>query len=77
MDIVYKVEKINMSGRVGTPRGRENAPIGYIYECQSKEDFDHKMQFESHHWKDVTEYPPAPAPVEKPKPVQKSKKGGK
>ncbi len=76
MEQKYRVEKINTSAKVMTPHGRKNAGIGYIYECKDKADFDHKMRWESHHWKDVTEYPE----VAKPKPVKapkKSKKGAK
>jgi len=75
MEQKYKVEKINTSNGVATPSGRVKAAIGYIYECKDKADFDHKMRWESHHWKDITEYPEVEKP--KPAPKKKAKKGGK
>lgn len=78
MDTVYKLEKINSSARVMTPAGRKSAGIGYIYTCVDKADFDHKMRWESHHWKDITEYPEAKkAPKPKTAPKVKAKPKGK
>lgn len=69
-ETIYTLEKINMPAKVMTPHGRKHAGIGYTYICVDKADFDHKMRWESHHWKDVTEYPE----VEKPKPAPKKAK---
>ncbi len=77
MEQKYRLEKIGQPARVMTPRGRKHAGIGYIYECINKTDFDHKMRWESHHWKDITEYPKVAEPKPKPTPKKKSKKGAK
>ena len=73
MEQKYRLEKIGQPAKVMTPSGRKHAAIGYIYDCVNKADFDHKMRWESHHWKDVTEYPE----VEKTKPAPKKPKGKK
>lgn len=74
----YRVEKIGQSAAVVLPNGqRKKVAIGYVYDCKDKVDFDHKMNFESHHWKDITEYPEVEKPKPKPAPKNKAKKGGK
>ena len=76
MEQIYKVEKINMSGKRRTPGGLKRYSVGDVFVCRDKAEYDFLITYEKNHWKDVTEFPAPPEPIVA-KPKSKGKKGAK
>ena len=76
MDTIYKVRKINETGKHRTPGGKKFFNVGDIHICVNEAEYNHLMTYDTYHWEDAMPVEAKPEPKPAPKKKQ-GKKGAK